>query len=151
MIDWRARGRNEPARLRHTSHVRLWRPNSAREGDAVALYFAASSGSRVEAACSRTHFCHHAAGPPADGSSGKVRKLMAPKSMTRSRRPNYMRPLNRHRCVFLTTLKFSLEPCCNDWIETLADLKQLSGGSIFDYWCSRRASQVSGRYRPDLR
>ena len=38
-----------------------------------------------------------------------------------------------------------------DWIETLADLKQLSGGSIFDYWCSRRASQVSSRYRPDLR
>ena len=37
-----------------------------------------------------------------------------------------------------------------DWTETLADLKQLSSGSIFDYWCSRRASQVSSRHRSDL-
>src|SRR5215469_11523077 len=29
--------------LRHAFLVRLWRPNSAREGDAVALYFAASA------------------------------------------------------------------------------------------------------------
>ena len=55
--------------------------------------------------------------------------------------------------VFLTTLS-SAENLANlaatDWTETLADLKQLSGGSIFDYWCGRRASQVSSRHRPDL-